>query len=278
MKFSRAGFLKLSTLAVPAIATSGFSPVTEKSGSFADQTLKLGLASYTLRKYSLDDTIVIAKKLELKSIALKSMHMPLESSAEDLKAIAEKVRAAGLDLYGAGVIYMKSKEEVVKAFEYAKNAGIPTIVGVPNHDLLAFVDEQVKSSGIRVAIHNHGPGDDLYSSPADVFEKIKNFDPRIGLCIDIGHVQRIGQQPAAMIEKYSKRLFDIHMKDVSSNDARGTPVEIGRGTIDIPLVLKTLKKVGYKHIIAIEYEKDEQEPVPGLAGSTGYLRGVLKMI
>lgn len=278
MKFSRAGFLKLSTLAVPAITASGFSPVTEKSGSFADQTLKLGLASYTLRKYSLDDTIVIAKKLELKSIALKSMHMPLESSAEDLKAIAEKVRAAGLDLYGAGVIYMKSKEEVVKAFEYAKNAGIPTIVGVPNHDLLAFVDEQVKSSGIRVAIHNHGPGDDLYSSPADVFEKIKNFDPRIGLCIDIGHVQRIGQQPAAMIEKYSKRLFDIHMKDVSSNDARGTPVEIGRGTIDIPLVLKTLKKVGYKHIIAIEYEKDEQEPVPGLAGSTGYLRGVLKMI
>lgn len=280
MRISRNAFLK--TLSVSATASlAGFTTLAAQphKTSFvaADTNLTLGLASYTLRKFSLDEVITICKRLGLTSVALKSMHMPLESSAEDLKAMAEKVRSAGLKLYGAGVIYMKTKQEVDSAFNYASHAGLEMIVGVPNHELLPQVNDLVKKHNIKLAIHNHGPGDDLYSSPNDVYAKIKDLDKRVGFCIDIGHVIRIGQDPIPMLEKYKDRLYDMHMKDMDKAQPEGKPVEIGRGVIDIPKVVKTLKKINYGGYVAFEYEKDGDDPVPGLAESVGYVRGIMKL-
>jgi inosose dehydratase len=280
MSLTRNEFLKALGVSATATLTSvtGFSVQAKNYDQpKMESALKLGLASYTLREFSLEDVIKISKRLGLNSIALKSMHMPLESTAEEIKSMAGKIKSAGLTLYGAGVIYMKTAKEVESAFSYAAHAGLEMIVGVPNHELLQLVNEKVKKSNIKLAIHNHGPGDDLYSSPSDVYAKIKDLDKRIGLCIDIGHVKRIGQDPVAMIEKYKDRLYDMHMKDVDKAEADGTAVEIGRGIIDIPGVIKTLKKISYQGTVAFEYEKDGDDPVAGLAESVGYIRGVIKM-
>ena len=276
---NRKHFLKLAGLTTTAglVSTAGISQPIEKAKGKKATDLQLGLASYTLRKLSLDDVIKVAQRLDLKGLALKSMHMPLEASAETIKATAEKVRAAGLKLYGAGVIYMKTAQEVESAFTYAKTAGLETIIGVPNHEFLPQVNELVKKHDIKLAIHNHGPGDDLYRSPNHVYDKIKDLDKRIGLCIDIGHVVRIGEDPIALIKKYKDRLYDMHMKDVNKVAEDGTPVEIGRGVIDIPGVINALKSINYANQVAIEYEKDGDDPVPGLAESVGYLRGVMKL-
>lgn len=277
MKITRGQFLKTVGLSATAtFATSkGFSaPALIQSNA----SYKLGLASYTLRKLSLEEVIDVCKRLGLSAVALKSMHMPLESSAEEIKSMAGKVRGAGLNLYGAGVIYMKSKQEVDDAFNYASNAGLEMIIGVPNHELLPQVNELVKKHNIKLAIHNHGPGDDLYSSPHDVYSKIKDLDKRIGFCIDVGHVVRIGQDPIPMIEKYKDRLYDMHLKDVDKAQSDGTSVEIGRGIIDIPGVIKALNKIKYQGYAAFEYEKDGDNPVPGLAESVGYVRGVMKVV
>ena len=242
-----------------------------------DSKLRLGLASYTLRKFNVDEVIKISKRLGLSSLALKSMHMPLESSPEDIKSVAGKIKSAGLSLYGAGVIYMKTKQEAEAAFGYASHAGLEMIVGVPNHELLSLVNDLVKKHNIKLAIHNHGPGDDLYSSPNDVYARIKDLDKRIGFCIDIGHVVRIGQDPVPMLEKYKDRLYDMHIKDMDKAQPDGKPVEIGRGVIDIPKVIKTLNKINYQGSVAFEYEKDGDDPVPGLAESVGYVRGIMRM-
>ncbi len=278
MKYSRNEFLKLAGLSVPAALTMGYTNNLYDPSSVTDTRLNLALASYTLRNFKLDDAIKMTLRLGFTAISLKSMHMPLESSAEEIKMIAAKVRAAGLNLYGAGVIYMKTTQEVENVFAYAGHAGLEMIVGVPNHELLPLVNEKVKSTGIKLAIHNHGPGDKLYSSPHDVYEKIKGLDKNIGFCIDIGHVTRIGQDPVPMLEKYKDRLYDMHMKDVKVAAADDSPVEIGRGVIDIPKVIKMLKKINYKGNVAFEFEKDGDDPMPGLAESVGYVRGVMKMV
>jgi inosose dehydratase len=280
MPQTRSTFLKTLGLSASALVLA---PMTSRSANPVSPTLKgatlqLGLASYTLRKFNLDEVIKISKRLGLTAIALKSMHMPLEASADEIKAMAEKIRAAGIRLYGAGVIYMKTEKEVETAFNYAVAAQMEMIIGVPNHALLPLVNDKVKAHNIKLAIHNHGPGDDLYSSPNDVYAQIKDLDKRIGLCIDIGHVVRIGQDPVALIEKYKDRLYDLHIKDVDKAVAEGTPVEIGRGIIDIPKVIKTLKKINYQGVLAIEYEKDGDDPVPGLAESVGYVRGVAGLV
>jgi inosose dehydratase len=240
--------------------------------------LKLALASYTLRKFDLDQTLKMTNRVGLKHIALKDFHLPLDSSPAHLAEVVAEVKAAGLDLYGGGVIYMRNEEQVNQAFEYAKAAGMRVIIGVPEPNLLALVNRKVAEYDIQVAIHNHGPGDKIYPVPESVYEKIKDLDKRIGLCNDIGHTIRAGVDPAASIERFADRLLDVHIKDESAATARGSAVEIGRGVIDIPQVLRTLIKINYTGMVSFEYEKDENDPLPGLAESVGYVRGALAAI
>jgi inosose dehydratase len=271
---TRRNFLKASALTTATfMAAPSFSRSNKKSAG--KTSMKMGLASYSTRKFSQAESIDMAKRAGLEYMCFKSMHLPLDSSVSDLKKAHQNVADAGLKLVAGGVIYMRKKEEVDQAFEYAKNAGMSTIVGVPSHDLLNYTNEKIKQYDIRVAIHNHGPGDDVYPSPESIYERIKNLDPRMGICMDIGHTQRIGVDPTEAAKKYFARLLDIHIKDVSQASADGETVEIGRGVIDIPKFLKTLMDLGYEHVVSFEYEKDADDPLPGLCESVGYVKGCL---
>ena len=240
--------------------------------------LKLGLASYTLRKFNLDETLEMVQRLGLKYIALKSFHLPLDSSVQQIAEVRRKIRNAGLQLYGGGVIYMKDEAAVHQAFDYAKAAGMKVIIGAPVPKLLSLVNQKVQQYDIKLAIHNHGPTDKNYPTPASAYERIKNLDRRIGLCNDIGHTMRAGIDPSLSAEKFADRLLDVHMKDVSAATAKGKAVEVGRGVIDISKFLKTLLKVRYTGVVAFEYEKDADDPLAGLAESVGYVRGVMAAI
>lgn len=276
---NRNQFMKTSGgLAAAAVFSSTILRPTELKAARKQLKMPLGLASYSFRKFSLEETIEMVKTLGLTHLALKSMHMPLDASESEIKAAAKKVRDAGLNLYGAGVIYMKNEDQVHQAFEYAKAADLKVIIGVPQHELLPLVDKKVKDYNIKVAIHNHGPGDDLYPSPESIYEKVKDLDQRIGICMDIGHTQRIGLDPASDARKYADRLHDVHIKDVSAAKPEGETVEIGRGVIDIPAFLKALEKINYDGVVSLEYEKDADSPMVGSAESIGYLKGVMRMM
>ena len=273
---TRRNFLKLSGMTA-AVSMVSLQPGKSKPVA-KPASLKLGLASYSLRKFDQAATIEMAKRVGLSYMCFKSMHLPLDASVDTLKNGAKNVKDAGLQLYGGGVIYMKDKAQVDQAFEYAKNAGMSVIVGVPNHELLEYTNDKIKEYDIKVAIHNHGPGDDMYPSPESIYEKIKDLDPRFGICMDIGHTQRIGVDPTEAAKKYFSRLFDIHIKDVNKAKEDGETVEIGRGVIDIPKFLKLLVDRRYEGVVGFEYEKDADDPLPGLAESVGYVNGCLASI
>lgn len=284
MQYSRNSFLKtlgLSGLAATSsVLTAG--PLKEILGknypNKTTESLTLGLASYSTRKFSLDETLVMANRLNLKHIAVKSMHMPLDSSDEEIRNITAKFEKAGINLYGGGVIYMKTAQEVENAFRYAKAAKMKVIIGVPDHDLLPLVEMKVRETNIKFAIHNHGPGDEVYPTPDVVYNKIKGLDTRIGFCIDVGHVQRLGLDPVKNIKKYADRLYDIHLKDVDRSEANGKSVEFGRGVLNIPAVLKALKGINYTGVMAMEFEKDSEDVFAGLAECAGYVNGALDAI
>jgi inosose dehydratase len=50
---------------------------------------------------------------------------------------------------------------------------------------------------------------------------------------------------------------------------------MGRGIIDIPGFISTLRRVKYTGMCSLEYEKDMKDPLGGIAESIGYLRGVI---
>lgn len=279
MHFSRRNFLRVAGAgALAAQAPSVFASNPSSHPIEADIPFQLGIASYTFREFSLEETIEMTSRLDISRLCLKSMHLPLDSAPEEIKSMAARVREAGIDLYGGGVIYMASAEEVENAFAYAGYAGMKVIVGVPEHELLELVNQKVKETGILLAIHNHGPGDEKYPTPESAYELIKDMDPGMGLCVDVGHTARLGIDPIADTARFMDRVHDIHIKDEDKAEASGNTCEIGHGVIDIPGFLKMLLEKNYNKVVSFEYEKDGEDPLDGLAESVGYVRGVLDVI
>lgn len=273
---------KLLTFLVVLVffATTVFTGCTckNKTGKVTPKEIKfeLGIASYSLRKFSTEETLAFTKKLEIENIAFKSFHLKLDATDEEIVATLGQCKEAGINLYAGGVIYMKSEAEVDQAFEYARKAGMKMIVGVPNHELLSYVEAKVKEYDIKLAIHNHGPGDKLYPSAESAYVLIKDMDPRMGLCIDIGHTKRIKRNPSQDLKDFFDRVFDIHIKDVTMDNPDGSTCEIGRGVIDFEVFLKDAIDLGYLGILALEFEKDGDDPFAGMAESIGYIRGMLE--
>jgi len=275
-RMSRRQLLHAGALGAAALTAAKFSPqlFADSPAPSADpyRGLKMGVASYSLRKFTLDQALDMTRELGLKYICLKDMHLPLKSSAAECRAAHDKVAAAGLTLLGGGVVTFRKRDEVRNVFQYAKDAGMPTIVASPDPELLDEIESMVKEFDIRLAIHNHGPGDKWYPSPSDALRAVENRDKRMGLCIDVGHTVRIGEEPVAAIQRCAGRLYDFHIKDVSEATAKGTPVVLGTGIIDIPGVLKALLSVGFSGHLGLEYERDAEDPMPGMQKSLAYIR------
>jgi inosose dehydratase len=240
------------------------------------EKFKVGMAGYTFLKFDLDKTLETMKKVDVHYLCIKDFHLPLNSTDEQIAAFQKKLKDNGVIGYAVGPLYMKSEAEIDRAFEYAKKAGVKLIVGVPNYDLLPYVDKKVKEYGFNYAIHLHGPDIATYPDAEDVWNHVKDLDPRIGMCLDIGHDTRNGKDPVADLEKYKSRVFDIHIKDVTGKTKLGYSLTVGRGIIDFPAFVKMLRKVGYTGVCSLEHEIDMNDPFLGIAESIGYFRGIIK--
>lgn len=278
----RRGFIKtgitsaaVTLLAVPHRASAA----VVKPERLPFDGLKLGIASYTFRKFSLDEAIRMTKEAGARYISLKDFHLPYKSAPAERREARAKIEAAGLVLISGGVIYMKNNEQEIRGFfEYAKDAGMPTIVSSPDVDALDTVEKVAKEYRIRIAIHNHGPGDKKYPSPLDVLRLVKDRDELMGLCMDVGHTVRLGEDPVETIRQCAARLYDFHIKDETEAAPKGKPTEVGLGVIDIVGVLKALVEHRYAYHVGLEYEAKENDPLPGVLESFGYMRGVLAAI
>uniref|UniRef100_F4C916 Xylose isomerase domain-containing protein TIM barrel n=1 Tax=Sphingobacterium sp. (strain 21) TaxID=743722 RepID=F4C916_SPHS2 len=276
---TRRNFLKKSIIgAVSATLVDGvYNSVEAKplGGARAkDEPFKLGIAGYSFVNFNLDQSLEMMKKVDVHYLCIKDFHLPYSSTAEQIATFHAKLKSFDVTGYAVGPIYMKTREEIDKGFDYAKRVGVNLIIGIPNHEDLAYVAEKTKEYDIRYAIHNHGPEDKLYPNASVIYDLIKNLDPRLGICFDMGHNKRDGRDSVADLQKYSKRIFDMHLKNVTAATKDGKTCELGRGVIDIPAYVKMLRKVNYTGSCSLEYEKDMKDPLAGIAESVGYFRGV----
>ncbi len=274
---SRRQFVKL---AGTGILSAGVSSVYGSSGIIppardTKDSFSLGMAGYTFRGLSIERTIEIMNYVGVKYLSVKDFHMPMDSTQEQINSVIGQFRAGGITVYAVGVVYMKTEAAADQAFEYAKMAGVKMIVGAPDYDLLPYVEKKVKKYDFRLAIHNHGPDNPLYPNATDIMNHIRNMDPRMGICIDIGHTVRDGQDPSVDIERYASRIYDMHVKDVDAATKEGKTVETGRGIIDFPKFIATLRKIKYSGKCSLEFEKEMKDILPGVAESIGYFRGVM---
>jgi sugar phosphate isomerase/epimerase len=257
----------------------------------ADLPIRLGIASYTFRSFP-DPAKLIGFMHQLKTplLNLKSVHLPMTSLDLDPKdthptmipldqvaAQAAAYRAAGFILTADGNITFDKDDDadIRPKFEYLKAAGIPIAVCAPTHANLPRLEKFVKEYNIKLAIHNHGPEDKNFPSPFDVLAAVKNLDPRIGLCIDLGHAIRAGADVVAAIYAAGPRLYDLHIKDLANSTSRESQVAVGEGIMPVRAIFQALLDIHYPGNVDLEYEIHADDPMPGVVESFAYMRGVL---
>jgi sugar phosphate isomerase/epimerase len=278
--FSRRNFVRSGALVAAACSVGGtasaLADLTQAGG--APSPIRLGMASYTFRNFTRAQLIGFMKQLNLTGLNAKDAkdHLPMAPD-EEAKALADYV-AAGIELHAAGTVYFpKDEEDDVRAkFEYAKRAGIKVIVaGDPAPATLPRIEKFVREYDIRIAIHNHGPEDKIFPSPLDVLKAVKGMDPRMGCCIDVGHCVRADTDVIQAIHAAGARLFNMHMKDLTSFTEKESQVAVGEGKMPIRAIFEALIKIKYPGWVDLEYEINGDSPMPGVTESFAYMRGVL---
>jgi inosose dehydratase len=244
--------------------------------------LELGLVGYSLRSLSVDAGIEALRALGVTHYSVFRTQVPILLSTPDVcAAMAKKYREAGITLTGTGVVTLPADEAAHRrAFECGKAAGLTTMTASyavpPDAATLALTERFVREYDIRLAFHNHGPEDKIFPSPFDVWKAVQPYDPRMGLCIDVGHAARAGADPVEAILACRSRLYDVHLKDTTAGAGvkKDQPVLLGKGRLDLRGIFTALRKIGYPYQAGLEYELEGPDPLRGIAQSYGYMRGM----
>jgi sugar phosphate isomerase/epimerase len=286
MSTSRREFLRSS--AVTAVAASAAAhPLVGLAGQISGSLdkkakpspIRLGMCSYTFREFDRAHVIQFMNQLKLTGLNAKDVkdHLPMTPPEATQAAVADYM-AAGIKLTAVGAVYFPKDEDddIRMRFDYAKRAGVKVIVaGDPTPETLPRIEKFVKEYDILFAIHNHGPEDKIWHSPLDVLNAVKNLDPRMGCCIDVGHTVRAGTDVIDAIKQVGPRLFDVHMKDLTDFSAKESQVPVGDGKMPVRAIFETLIATKYQGYVDLEYEVHGDDPMPGATKSINYMRGVL---
>ena len=246
-------------------------------GAGSNGEIRLGVASYSLRELSRSDAIRAIQALQTPYVSVKSFHLPYESSPEELESGRQAFLDAGLKIVGGGVITLQQDDDadIRRYFEYARACGMPLMVIAPTPATLPRIEGFVQEYDIPVAIHNHGPEDAYFPGPREALPVIRDMDPRVGLCVDLGHTTRTGVDIVEALDEAGPRVLDIHVKDLKDLMDRDSQCIVGEGEMPIPAVFHQLVDMGYAGYVNLEYEIDAQDPLPGMRRSFAHMRGVL---
>lgn len=263
--------LVLGSLAFSAV------PLAKPAKTDDDQDIRLAVATYSLRAFPRTEAIKMIKQLNIRYVDVKEFHLPYKDSPEQLAAGRKEFEDAGLKIIAGGNISLQKNDDadLRRYFEYAKTCGMPMMVIAPTHETLPKIEKLVKEYNIKVALHNHGPEDKHFPTPQSVLEAVKNMDPRVGLCMDIGHTARTGKDVVESIAEAGPRLLEMHMKDLADMMDKNSQVPVGDGKMPIPAIFKQLRKMNYPGYCSLEYEVESKNPLPGMMKSFAYMRGVI---
>jgi len=277
---SRRDFVRSSALAAAALVVplDGFASPQAKPFTEGPSSIRLGLASYTFRNFTRAQLIGYMKQLNVSALNAKDVkdHLPMDPQQE--AAAVSDYAAAGITLHAAGTIYFPKNEDadISSRFDYCKRASINVIVaGDPALETLPRIEKFAKQYDIRIAIHNHGPEDKLWPSPVDVLKAVRNMDPRMGCCIDVGHAARAGTDVVQAIHEAGPRLFNVHMKDLTDFHDKDSQVAVGEGRMPVRKMFDALIAIQYKGFVDLEYEIHPDDPMPGVIASFSYMQGML---
>jgi sugar phosphate isomerase/epimerase len=137
--------------------------------------------------------------------------------------------------------------------------------------LLPVLDH-ARSSNVRIAFEPE-PGM-FIERPSGYLELVRRLGARgdeLGLCLDVGHLLVTGDLPVGkQIETLAPRLLHIHLDDVAGGVHEHRM--FGEGELDLVETIKTLIRVGYAGMAAVELSRDSHRGAQIAAAAMAELR------
>lgn len=270
---TRRRFLRGALAGIAALAVTPRPAFPQKKEAAGYQAFKMGLQSYSLRTYPLDAALEQTRRLGLRYWEAWDRHLPVTESPEGREKYRKTLRDAGVTVIAYGVVsFGVDQDRARRLFTFARAMGIETLTADPTPEALEYLGAMAEEFGVNVAIHNHGPGS-RYDTIDAVWNAMQGRSRRIGACVDTGHFLRSDQDPVEAIRRFGDRLYSVHLKDVTA-EKRFT--ELGKGTLKLAALLKSLEELRYRHLLALEYEENPKNPMPGVEESLTAVRAALK--
>ena len=255
-------------------------PESAKVGQFF-----AGCQAYSFRLYTVFEAIDKTAQCGGKTIEFFPGQKFDEKSKWDHNATPEMIdkvmkhlEAKGLTAVGYGVV-RRGQDDAGnrKIFEFCKKVGIGIVVTEPDVTALDKIEALVKEFDIKMAIHNHPkrPLDRAYMfwDPNYILGLVKDRDPRMGSCADVGHWVRSGLNPVDCIKILKGRIFDSHMKDLNEfGDVKAHDLPFGTGKSDISAILAEYYAQGFPGPLHCEYEYNWETSVPEITQCLDFVR------
>jgi sugar phosphate isomerase/epimerase len=175
---------------------------------------------------------------------------------EMCQAAREKFDRAGIRCVSYYTATIKDERDLDYAVSFAKILGARNVSGDATGSILHRIDQRFTQEGLTFGIHNHWFKQKFaYESAADVSNALAGLSKTVGATLDVGQMAACGHDPVAAIRTLAQRLLVVHLKDVASAGAEHN-VLLGKGVANIRGVMQELKKLDFRGLVAIEYEKD----------------------
>lgn len=278
-ELSRRSLLQSAALGVAGATLANCETAFALADSNDYGPFKMGIQSYSLRAFKTDEALKMTQKLGLRYWEAFPAHFRMTHDPVIIREYKKLLAKYNVNLISYGVLDFTTNEEDARyKFEFAKKMGIKILSAYPQPDSFGLLNQLVSEYKINIAIHNHGPGDNLYDLIAKEEKALQPADDRIGACIDTGHYLRSNEDPVSAASRFGKRVYSIHLKDVKdgANGAKDF-TELGKGNLKTVELLKTLIANRFDGILAVEYEEHENAPMPYIEECLKATREAVKM-
>lgn len=274
---SRRALLRAAAIACATapFLTSMRSAAGQKHNPGKPFPFKLGLQSYSLRSFNLEDALAKTRQLGLTWWEGFPGHIPMTTDTGKIAGYRQALRSHGVRMISYGVLDFPNDEADARAkFEFAKAMGIKTLTAAPKPDALPLLDKLTQEYDINIGIHNHGPDDAQWGDWQAILAATKPLNPRVGACNDTGHYLRADKNPITAATMFGKHLHSIHLKAVAQVNGAKVFVPIGTNgnLLDVVQLLRFLKEMEYPGILAIEEEDQPDNPMALIGKSVDAMR------
>jgi sugar phosphate isomerase/epimerase len=113
---------------------------------------------------------------------------------------------------------------------------------------------RLEHSGLKVGYHNHEPEFTPIAGVRPIEIIAKETKASIMLQLDVGTCLKAGSDPVAWIRANPGRIRSLHLKDWSSDPAKGYKVLFGEGDAKWKQILDAAESVGGAEYLLIEQE------------------------